>query len=899
MGAWAVVLSLAAGAVSAESLRAEVKPYRGAPCLFVNGKPRPGFMGNSAANGDVTMTDGRCVVDSVGSLETRTVKTFPDDVVVEVAGRCLEARSDTDSAASLMLKTPTAWYYLCLGRNDHKNTARFWKWRPQGGKFDLIATPEWNWRIGEEHRFRLERMGDEVVGCMDGREVGRDKGTDATGEAFVCLSAYWAVAAFSGLRVTCGGQTLLEDHFHYSPDADGQPHWRHGGGAHARAYARAGIKLLTVTVAASDYWMDEGRYSFAVVDGRLRMIRRQHPETLVLVRLNLQAPGWWQRKYPAEVAIAASRTGQLSARKSPSPSSAIWRKHSAEALAALLRHWRDADVQESILGYAVLSLAGGEWCYGWGEALDDYSLPQRTGFRAWLTRKYADDAALRAAWKTDVGFDKAEVPPASLRLRAGKCGELFDPLEGRWAPDYLEYHSHAMAQSLLEIAAVLRAEARGKLVGFPYGYHVLDGFQPASYHNTGHRALAEVLASPDVDFLFSPYGYRERQPGGYCMPLIPLGSLAAHSKLYYLEDDTRTALAPVGASYGRCETVEQSVHVLWRNAACALAEFGNLWWMDWDQGWYDHPQLQQALAQMERMALESVRHDRARNAEILVVFSDESHRWFRAGERLVDPLVTRQMREIARIGAPYDACLISDLDKMRDYKLYIFADTLYASEAQRETVRRRVMQPGKTALWVYAPGLMSETDLKAENASSLTGIDLAMDATTACPLGVVITDYAHPATRGLAPDLRFGTELNLSPILWCADTRATILGHLVGTPTSTETPVKWWSLWRPGFALKTVNGANSVFCSAPQLPAALLRNLARLAGVHIYDDQGDVLFANSGFLAIHTAHAGERLIRLPRPATVTDAMTGEPVGRNVREFRATIPGQETRCWWVD
>jgi len=75
--------------------------------------------------------------------------------------------------------------------------------------------------------------------------------------------------------------------------------------------------------------------------------------------------------------------------------------------------------------------------------------------------------------------------------------------------------------------------------------------------------------------------------------------------------------------------------------------------------------------------------------------------------------------------------------------------------------------------------------------------------------------------------------------------------------------------------------------------------VARFAGVHIYDDQGDVLFASAGFLALHTAHGGERLIRLPRAAKVTDAMTGKVVGDRLREFRVTVPAWETRCWWVD
>ena len=901
---WACLTALAFGASVQNAMaappRAEVKPWRGAPCLFVNGQPHPGLMGNSAATGDVTMTGGRCLVESTGSLKTQTARTFPGDFVAEVDGTFLEARSTSDTAVQFMLNTPQALYYLSLGVNGGKQTARFWKWKNAGGGFDLIATPEWQWNMGEAHHFRIERRGDEVVGLIDGKEIGRDQGPMATGEAHLCLSAYRARGQFERLQVTAGGQTLLADNFDYAPEAEGRPNWLPGGGAHLRGFARAGVNLITVTIESSDFWVGEGNTVFTTVDGKMRMVHRQHPQALLLVRLFVRAPGWWMAQHADQAAVTLDRAGEKYPRRWPSPSSQVWRKESAAAVAALLQHWRGTDIADSVLGYAVLSMAAGEWCYGWGEAYDDYSVPQQEGFRAWLKSRYGDDAGLQVAWKTEATLAQAEVPPLGLRLRQGKVGELFDPaVEGTWVRDYLEYHSAAMAQAVLSLAGTVRHEAPGALVGFPYGYHLTDGYHPASYHNTGHRALAAVLASPDVDFLFSPYGYREREPGGYCLPLIPTGSLAAHNKLYYFEDDTRTAVSAPGSGYGRCDTVEQSAQVLWRNAACAVAESGNLWWMDWDEGWYDDPQLWTAMQGMERMAQESVRHDRTRNAEMLVIFSDESHTYFRARERLVDPLLTRQVREVARVGAPFDTCLISDLGRMRDYKLYIFADTIYLSEAERKLVRDKVLQPGKTALWIYAPGLIGEDGLKIGNASSLTGMDLGLDTTTACPLGLVIKDCSHPATRGMPPGLRFGSELNLSPILWCADPQATVLGQMVGTPISTETPVKWWSLWRPGLAVKQVNGANSVFCAVPELPSALVRSVARFAGVHIYDDEGDVLFASAGFLALHTAHGGERLIRLPRPAKVTDAMTGKVVGDRIKEFRVAVPAWETRCWWVD
>ena len=72
----------------------------------------------------------------------------------------------------------------------------------------------------------------------------------------------------------------------------------------------------------------------------------------------------------------------------------------------------------------------------------------------------------------------------------------------------------------------------------------------------GHLAITEVLNSPDVDAIMSPYQYETlvRQPAGTLLPHGVFDSPWLHKKLYIVEDDTRTSLCfnrTTGNSPGR------------------------------------------------------------------------------------------------------------------------------------------------------------------------------------------------------------------------------------------------------------------------------------------------------------------------------------------------------------
>ena len=84
--------------------------------------------------------------------------------------------------------------------------------------------------------------------------------------------------------------------------------------------------------------------------------------------------------------------------------------------------------------------------------------------------------------------------------------------------------------------------------------------------------------------------------------------------------------------------------------------------------------------------------------------------------------------------------------------------------------------------------------------------------------------------------------------------------------------------------------------AALPLPAELLRSLVRHAGGHVWCEENDVVYASENLAAIHTSKAGPRTLKLPRPCAVRDALTGQVLGRRLREIRLKLRSPDTRLF---
>ena len=71
------------------------------------------------------------------------------------------------------------------------------------------------------------------------------------------------------------------------------------------------------------------------------------------------------------------------------------------------------------------------------------------------------------------------------------------------------------------------------------------------------------------------------------------------------------------------------------------------------------------------------------------------------------------------------------------------------------------------------------------------------------------------------------------------------------------------------------DGPQRTFYSLLPLNYQVLRGLAEYCGLHIWLDTEDAFGANENLVMVHAATAGEKRVKLPRPARILDARTGE------------------------
>ncbi len=256
-----------------------------------------------------------------------------------------------------------------------------------------------------------------------------------------------------------------------------------------------------------------------------------NPDVWLIARIHVDAPPWWRAANPDECTRYNSSTGTEYA---ASMGSEKWLADSAEFLTAFVKAIEGSPASKRVIGYSLMCAHGGEWAYtGAGEGrIGDYSAPALRYFRAWLKRKYGDQA-----W-----IDTAGVPTEEERARS-LPGFIRDPKTDARAIDYDLAFSDMTVDNILMWSRVVKKETGGRcLTGVFYGYLTWQTGLTNAVAPNGHLALRRLLESPDVDFFTAFPSYNVREPGQAAHILLPVESIQAAGKLVFDECDNRTHL---------------------------------------------------------------------------------------------------------------------------------------------------------------------------------------------------------------------------------------------------------------------------------------------------------------------------------------------------------------------
>lgn len=654
----------------------------------------------------------------------------------------------------------------------------------------------------------------------------------------------------------------------------------------------AGIHIYTSPLSSealtpNKFWVGPGQYDFDEADSLIEHYLRVDPKSLIIPRIAMgyAEADWWPHLYPEDLVVLSDGSnprmdadGLGRACSQHSFASARWRIEASQAIRALIDHL-ERRFPDKMLGYHV----GGGLCTEWVSwnvhnqtKLEDYSQPMQEAFASWLQAK-------------GIEFDGSPIPSPEERMRASWI-TFRDPEEDQIAVEYSRFYSEAVSDTLLRLCRAAKQETGGdKLVGAFYGYLWTHG-ETLCPQRAGHLCLSKVLSSPYLDFVASPYHYDFRGLGGVNLPQTLADEVLRHGKLYMNEVDTKTFRASKNLKWmkqiAQPRTTVTSVELLKRDFSYALAKGVGMWWMDlFDEGWYHNPHLTKGLRRLQEIALKVLEApNRSSKADIAVVLDEESFYYQKPVSNLSSPLLACQRQaELSRIGAPFDELLHKNLP--RTYKMYVFLNLFYLGKDERERIRSITRRGGRGSLWVYCPGFIDPTGVSTDRVSNLTGIRIQL-SDQEIPLVVSTYSEHHPILKNVPGGTRYGSEVDatylhsalnypskrsIGPIFYAEDADAISLGAVEGTD-------------KVGLAVKNAKDHLSLYSSAPCVPAAILRNLARQLDVHIYVDTGDIVYANGSFLAIYSLTPGVKHIHLPERGDVHELFQDREVGEDLDDF---------------
>ena len=312
-----------------------------------------------------------------------------------------------------------------------------------------------------------------------------------------------------------------------------------------------------------------------------------------------------------------------------------------------------------------------------------------------------------------------------------------------------------------------------------------------------------------------------------------------------------------------------------------------------ENSYLSHPELLAEVERLRRWKSASHSHSRDSIAEILVVSDEASTSYLRPGPVIVENYADRRddraglgshslatpRISLARMGAPYDHVLLSDLDALdvSRYKLIIFLNLWSASAAQRELISSRLKNENRTLVFHHAAGMFQNDTQSLSFASELVGINLVdLGGTQAPEIRVADSSPVFQGAHSLTPRFVDGCCDNIV----AADPAASTLGVNSGGYTT--------------LAMRNFDRWHSVWAATLHLTPAMWRDLARYAGVHVYADHDETLYVNRSFLTLVPTSSGTRNLRFSQPVNVRDFLSDESLANRVMHVPLEVQQGEVR-----
>jgi len=647
--------------------------------------------------------------------------------------------------------------------------------------------------------------------------------------------------------------------------------------------ARRSIRTVWVPVFID--WKGPGQYDFSEMDARVERVLRHLDagtppgETPGMIFIRLQAaiftPAWYVDEFrdatgrPTNLIEFRNTQGRVSGYGETvaiSLGDSFWDTHAVDCVRACVRHVRQSGYAGRVIGWLPCAFNTNEWFIHCDRAdsTHDFSRPTQEAFAKYLKELRGIDLS-----------DPVPSPHDCIKAYRGEFLET-DPTTGPFVEEYAVWSSERMADIILKWARAVREECGPvrKLVGFFYGYQSELSGSP-QFQQCAHLALRRLLDSEEIDFFCSPCQYLFRADEGEVTFNSVMGPFAdsarLHAKLTFAEDDHRP---PRLRTANNCLVTRDEWHdemFFRRNFGQVMTHGQQLWWYSLGPRWLDEDRRQDVVGRLHALGVEAMARDRSPTAQVAIVFDERSATAMRHNAPFQKSLIMQTYGgSFQAVGAPVEFHELHSFLNHADpqpYRFIVFLNLFLLDEDTRDAVNR-LKSANRTLFFQYAPGFATgrpgNRTFSAESASDLVGMRLT-EVEEPMPLTVWIDPDSHPFFAE-CDDIRYGFKnpfVPVGPVLAAVDADAEELGRLYNG--------------RAGLAVKDHGDWSAVFSAAPEIPPVAVQRLLKRAGVHLYTESRDVVYANRSYLVFSACSRGVKRIVLPEPRKVTDALTGEPV----------------------
>lgn len=640
---------------------------------------------------------------------------------------------------------------------------------------------------------------------------------------------------------------------------------------------------------------------YASVDEPVELALKGDPGARIMIRFGIREPASWAKLHPAEFFVAEDGSRQAA----PSLASDLYWETAAKFSRAVVAYCEARPWADRVIGYANFHRTEGTHeppMAGW---LYDHSPAMAARWRAFLEKKYGTIDKLQAAWNDlkVADFASLSVPTDPLRgATPAVAKQLYwqEAKTNQRLRDYLELQRDLWHLRFTQLSAAMKGGSARQMVFLHDALkQVMQGWDideffgletPRAWADielmaaSGHMEVARLLDAPGCDGLITPNDYQTRGIGGIFEPEGIADSAVLRRKLFLCEMDTRTYTGRPEA-YGAARNLAEFEAITWRDVATGLTRGFWPYWMDLSADWFSDPAMAPVIARQAQVLKDSLKWPHETMPGIAVILDDRAVlETSGAGNYLTEAVMGQIRGGLARCGVPYRVYLLEDLalPNFPKHRVFYFPNLFKCDESRLALLKDKIFKDGNVVVWGPGSGIADG----AEGAGRLTGFQFeAIKANY--PRRTIISNFTHPITRGLPADTLLGSPLAYGPLLF---------------PTNgIELGAAWTKQGRnlSGLAVQQLDGWTSVFTTAMPLPADLWRNLAWVAGLHVYCESNDILLADSSVVALHSLQLGEKTIRLPTLSQVTDLASGQLFSRRTREIRFKLETPGTRVFLIE